>query len=96
MTPFKVHNSSYTKEHNCCAALASLLYFLIFVPFFFLTISTAKAQVTSPANISSGNPINNNNIGGTTSNTQNFGSLGGLGLNQGETFTFTGDLNGGA
>ena len=56
----------------------------------------AVAQVTAPANINGGNPIGPDNLGGTTSNTQNFGSLGGLGLNQGETFTFTGVPSGGA
>jgi len=61
-----------------------------------LFASVTKAQVTSPANINGGNPIGPNNIGGTTTNTQNFGSLAGLGLNQGESFTFTGEPNGAA
>lgn len=72
-----------------------LFYCLLF--HFSLSFSTpVMAQVTTPATINGGNPIGQNNLGGTTSNTQNFGSLGGLGTNQGVTFTFTGDPNGGA
>jgi len=61
-----------------------------------LMISIASAQVTAPPNITGGNPIGTNFLGGTASNTQNFGSLSGLGLNQGATFTFTGQPEGGA
>ncbi len=59
---------------------------------FFTT--SVHAQVTTPPNINGGNPIGVNNLGGTTGGTQNFGTLAGLGLNQGETFTYTGQPTG--
>ncbi len=62
--------------------------------FAFAPIENAQAQVTSPASINAGNPIGPDNLGGSTSNTQNFASLGGLGLNQGLTFTFSGQPTG--
>jgi len=71
-------------------ALFSLLVVMM------ILATSAHAQTTAPPTINAGNPTLVNNIGGTTSNTQNFGSLGGLGLNQGETFTFTGQPTGGA
>ena len=60
-----------------------------------LAASNTMAQVTTPPNINGGNPIGVNNLGGTTGGTQNFGSLAGLGANQGETFTFSGQPTGG-
>lgn len=74
-----------------------LPFFVCFL--FLLSIflpAPVSAQVTSPATINGANPIGTNNIGGTTTNTANFGTLAGLGSNQGETFTFTGAPNGGA
>jgi len=59
-------------------------------------VSMVAAQVTNPPNINGGNAIGAGNIGGTTTNTQNFGSLAGLGNNQGATFTFTGQPLGAA
>ena len=69
----------------------------LFLALFFTTCSflnAANAQTTSPATINAGNPTGVNNIGGTTNLTQNPGTLAGLGLNQGETFTFTGQPTG--
>jgi len=77
--------------------LAWLSLAMLFLLVFSMALAaSAHAQTTAPPAINAGNPLLVNNIGGTTTNTQNFGSLGGLGLNQGETFTFTGQPAGGA
>ena len=70
------------------------VFFLVFFSAAFGLLNNANAQVTSPATINGGNPTGVNNIGGTTSLTQNLGTLGTLGLNQEETFTFTGQPSG--
>ena len=83
----------YDYFYNSQSKLFCVLFLVVlFITFSFLNI--ANAQVTSPATINAGNPTGVNNIGGTTNLTQNFGSLSGLGLNQGETFTFTGQPTG--
>ncbi|MEM8651298.1 MAG: hypothetical protein AAGF54_12270 [Pseudomonadota bacterium] len=86
-------------KNNVCgvserARRYSFLVCLLLVAWFFSASSTI-AQVTTPPNINGGNAIGVNNLGGTTGGTQNFGSLAGLGSNQGETFTFTGQPTGG-
>ena len=84
--------------NNVCGVLerarrfSSLTGLLVLVWLF--SVSNVIAQVTTPPNINGGNGIGVNNLGGTTGGTQNFGSLAGLGLNQGETFTFSGQPTG--
>ena len=58
--------------------------------------SMAVAQVTAPPNINGGFPVGTNNLAGTAFNSQVTGTLPGLGLNQGETFTFVGSVSGAA
>lgn len=96
MPRFSLDLSQILLMQNIKAGLHLLKAFIVFFIAYFFIIVTATAQVTTPPNINGGNGTGTNNIGGTASNTQNFGSLGGLGLNQGETFTFTGAPTGGA
>jgi len=79
----RASNFLVTVQQSIMAALCIVLFSVV-------TITIASAQVTSPPSINAGNPIGPANIGGTTTNTQNFGSLAGLGINQNATFTFTG------
>lgn len=99
MTPFLVHIYSilYAIAYamsRCCSMkfVTVVIYFVLFG----LYSTTSSAQVTSPANINGGNTVGPPNLGGSTNNSQNLGSLSGLGLNQGETFTFSGQPDGGA
>lgn len=99
MTPYIVHIGRILHTFFYLTSRRFLVNSVCFVVCVILSAvysTTVSAQVTSPANINGGNAVGPSNIGGTTGNTQNFGSLSGLGLNQGETFTFTGQPNGAA